>query len=41
MKNDPNDRHLDQTDEEILTPDVSDEALKWLPASEGRDPLFP
>ena len=28
MKNDPNDRHLDQTDEEILTSDVSDEALE-------------
>ncbi len=28
MKKDPNDRHLDQTDEEILTSDVSDEALE-------------
>ena len=35
MKNDPNDRHLDQTDEQILTSDVSDEALEVAAASMG------
>ncbi len=42
MNNDPNDRRLDQTDEEILTSGVSDEALEWLRAwREGRDLLLP
>ena len=38
MKNDPNDRHLDQTDEEILTSDVSDEALEVAAGMGGTGP---
>ena len=38
MKNDPNDRHLDQTDEEILTSDVSDEALEAAAGMGGTGP---
>jgi hypothetical protein len=38
MKNDSNDRHLDQTDEEILTSDVSDEALEVAAGMGGTGP---
>ena len=42
MKKYLNDRHLDQTDEEILTSDVSDEALEVAAGNgTGRDLLLP
>ncbi len=40
MKNDPNDRHLDQTDEEILASDVSDEALEVAASFGGSGPTI-
>jgi len=38
MQNDPKDHDLDQTDEEILTSDVSDEALEVAAAMGGTGP---